>query len=48
MVGALARLEVGSSGEFSVWVDGAKVIEKSGGRFPDPADIIAAIQRAGS
>jgi hypothetical protein len=27
-------------------VAGTKVIEKAGGRFPEPADIIAAIRRA--
>jgi len=35
---------VGNSGEFTIWVDGAKVIEKQGGKFPDPKDIVAAVR----
>jgi len=45
-LGEAAQIEVGGSGEFTIWVNGMKVLEKSGGRFPEPADIIAAIQRA--
>ena len=39
-----ATLEVGGSGEFTVWVDGARVAEKTGWRFPDPAEIVAAVR----
>jgi hypothetical protein len=45
-LGQDAQIEVGNSGELSVWVDGVKVIEKTGGKFPEPAEIIAAIARA--
>jgi hypothetical protein len=45
-LGKDAQIEVGNPGEFTVWVEGAKVAEKTGGRFPDPAEIIAAIARA--
>jgi hypothetical protein len=34
---------LGNSGELSVWVDGAKVIEKQG-KFPEPRDILAAVK----
>lgn len=39
-------MEVGDPGEFTVWVNDTKVIEKVGGRFPDPAEILAAVQGA--
>ncbi len=39
-----ASMEVGNSGEFTVWVDGTQVAEKKWGRFPDPADVIAAVR----
>jgi predicted Rdx family selenoprotein len=39
-----ADLIVGGSGEFSVWVDDAKVIEKRSGKFPDPQDVVAAVR----
>jgi hypothetical protein len=41
-----AKLEVGSSGEFTVWVDGAKVAEKKWGMFPDPAKVVEAVREA--
>ena len=41
-----ADMEVGSSGEFTVWVDDRQVAEKKWGRFPDPADVIAAVKAA--
>jgi len=37
---------VGNSGEFTVWVDGTKVAEKAAGRFPEPAEIVAAVRAA--
>lgn len=43
-LGVEAELVVGSSGELSVWVDDAKVIEKRWGRFPDPKDVVAAVR----
>ena len=41
-----ATLEVGSPGEFTIWVDGAKVSEKSQGRFPEVSDVVAAVRAA--
>jgi predicted Rdx family selenoprotein len=35
---------VGNPGEFTIWVDDAMVIEKQGGRFPDPKEVIAAVR----
>ncbi len=35
---------VGSSGEFTVWVDGTKVAEKSAERFPEPDAIVTAVR----
>lgn len=43
-VGVEAKLEVGSSGEFTVWMDGKKVAEKKWGRFPAPEDVVAAVR----
>ncbi len=45
-LGMDAKLEIGSSGEFTVWVDDKKVAEKKWGRFPDPADVIEAVKAA--
>ena len=39
-----AELVVGSSGEFTVWVDDQKVAEKKWGRFPAPEDVVEAIR----
>jgi predicted Rdx family selenoprotein len=47
-LGVQAELVVGSSGEFTVWVDDAKVIEKQWARFPDPKDVIEAVRAATS
>lgn len=38
-------IEIGNVGEFTVWVDDTKVIEKRGA-FPDPAQIVDAVKRA--
>jgi len=46
VLGRDAQIEPGNAGEFTVWVEGVKVAEKTGGRFPEPAEIIAAIERA--
>jgi len=43
-LGVDAELVVGGSGEFTVWVDDAKVIEKKWGRFPDPKDVTTAVR----
>ncbi len=45
-MGVDAQLEVGGSGEFTVWVDDKKVAEKSWGRFPAPEDVVAAVRAA--
>lgn len=37
------ELVVGDSGEFTVWLDGQKVAEKRLGRFPEPKDVVAAV-----
>ena len=41
-------LEVGDSGEFTVWVDDRKVAEKKWLRFPEPAAVVAAVKSAQS
>jgi hypothetical protein len=43
-LGIDAALVVGNSGELSVWVDDAKVIEKTGWRFPEPVAVVAAVR----
>jgi hypothetical protein len=43
-LGVEAKLEIGSSGEFTVWVDHDKVAEKTWARFPDPADVVSAVR----
>ena len=45
-VGVDAQLEVGGSGEFTVWVGDQKVAEKKWMKFPEPADVIAAVKAA--
>ena len=45
-LGVDASLEVGDSGEFTVWVDGKKVSEKKWMRFPEPRDVVAAVKSA--
>lgn len=47
-LGVDAELIVGSSGEFTVWLGDKKVAEKSWGRFPDPAAVLAAVRAASS
>jgi hypothetical protein len=39
-------LRVGSSGEFTVWLDDKLVAEKKLGRFPEPADVVSAVKAA--
>ncbi len=43
-LGVEAELVVGSSGEFTVWVDDKKVAEKSWGRFPEPGAVVDAVR----
>lgn len=45
-LGVDAQLEVGGSGEFTVWVGDQKVSEKKWMRFPDPADVVTAVRSA--
>lgn len=45
-LGVDAVLEVGSSGEFTVWVDDRKVAEKKWMRFPDPTTVVEAVRSA--
>jgi hypothetical protein len=44
--GVDADLEAGGRGEFSVWVDDRKVLEKSHSGFPSDADLLAAVRAA--
>jgi predicted Rdx family selenoprotein len=43
-LGIDVELVIGSSGEFTVWVDDKKVAEKSWGRFPDPQKVVDAVR----
>jgi hypothetical protein len=43
-LGLDSELVVGNSGEFTVWLDGKMVAEKKLGRFPEPAEVVAAIR----
>ncbi len=43
-LGVAATLVPGDAGELSVWVDGARVIAKQGGKFPEPEEVIAAVR----
>ena len=45
-LGVDAELKVGSSGEFTVWVDDHKVAEKTWRGFPDPEDVVDAVRDA--
>ncbi|HSX22918.1 MAG TPA: hypothetical protein VLE97_09115 [Gaiellaceae bacterium] len=33
---------IGDRGEFSIWIDDQKIAEKAAGRYPEPADVVAA------
>ena len=46
MMGLDSQLVVGSSGEFTVWLDDQKVAEKKFGRFPSPDEVVAAVKAA--
>ena len=43
-LGISADLVAGDAGEFTVWVDDAKVVEKRWGRFPDAKEIVEAVR----
>jgi predicted Rdx family selenoprotein len=43
-LGVDTELVIGSSGEFTVWVDGQKVAEKTRGVFPEPAAVVSAVR----
>jgi predicted Rdx family selenoprotein len=43
-LGVTAQLVPGSSGELSVWIDGVQIIAKQGARFPEPAEVVAAVR----
>jgi hypothetical protein len=45
-MGHSAELEKGNAGEFTVWVDGKVVSEKRGQAFPEPHEIVAAVEKA--
>ena len=45
-LGIVAELIVGSSGEFTVWVDDRKVSEKTWRGFPDPDDVVDDVRDA--
>ena len=47
-LGVIAELTVGTSGEFTVWVDDQKVAEKTWRGFPDPDDVVDAVRDASS
>ncbi len=43
-LGVDATLQVGNTGEFTVWVDDAIVAEKTRMGFPSPDDVIGAVR----
>lgn len=43
--GADTSVEPGRRGEFSVWVDGKKVAEKTSRGFPQDAELVAAVKQ---
>jgi hypothetical protein len=44
-LGVEAQMLVGKSGQFSVSLDGEKIIEKSLFSFPDEQEIVAAVRK---
>lgn len=45
-LGLDAELVVGKPGELTIWVDDKLVAQKQGSEFPDPADVVAAVEAA--
>ena len=43
-LGVTTKLVPGDAGELSVWIDGTQVIAKQGARFPEPAEVVAAVR----
>jgi predicted Rdx family selenoprotein len=43
-LGVDTELVVGSSGEFTVWVNGKVVAEKTRGVFPEPSSVVTAVR----
>ncbi len=43
-LGVETELVVGSSDEFTVWVDGKMVAEKTRGVFPEPVAVVTAVR----
>lgn len=37
-------LVVGNSGEFTIWIDGAQLVDKQWPKFPEPKDVVAAVR----
>jgi predicted Rdx family selenoprotein len=46
VLGVETTLTPGGRGEYTVWVDGAKVADKAGGDFPSERDVVTAVQSA--
>ena len=44
--GYAAELKVGSSGEFTVWLDDKLIAEKKLGMFPSPDSVVAELAKA--
>jgi hypothetical protein len=44
-LGMTAKLIPGNPGELSVWVNDEQVIAKQGSRFPEPAEVVAAVRQ---
>lgn len=44
--GIEATLTPGGRGEFTVWLDGAKIADKARGDFPTEAEVVAAVRAA--
>jgi hypothetical protein len=43
-LGVDTELVVGGSGEFTIWLEGEKLIEKTGWTFPDPTEVVAKVR----
>jgi hypothetical protein len=43
-LGVTTKLVPGNSGELSVWLNDVQVIAKQGSRFPEPAEVVAAVR----
>jgi predicted Rdx family selenoprotein len=46
VLGVETTLTPGGRGEYTVWVDGAKVADKAGGDFPTEVEVVTAVQNA--